>query len=220
MIVARADNRTWWLSPPGLLLFAGVISGMLAWWLIALPVAMVANVAHHATHFPVVFAHMLGGTLMLFVGAANIYVGSTRKFWRHHKWLGYLYLVGGSLGATTALVLALASPHRKGATEFAITLTSTGEVGYALAALASAWLIAAAMGYRAARNRRVDSHKAWMIRSYVLTWAFVLCRLNGKLPLGEFGNSAAIIWLSWVVPYLICEMALQWQAGAKLGARA
>lgn len=36
-----------------------------------------------------------------------------------------------------------------------------------------AWLAAAAMGWRAARNRRFASHREWMIRSYVLNWTFV-----------------------------------------------
>ena len=73
------------------------------------------------------------------------------------------------------------------------------------------------MGYRAARNRRSDSHRAWMIRSYVLTWSFVSCRLIGKAPaLANIGDGAAIIWLSWIVPLLACEVALQWSAGKAL----
>ena len=29
------------------------------------------------------------------------------------------------------------------------------------------------------------------------------------------GGCNAFIWLSWVAPYVVCEVALQWRAGAK-----
>jgi Predicted membrane protein (DUF2306) len=198
--------RSWWLSPAGLLLIAALASGALAWWLIAFPVVTLANAGSHPQHFPMVFAHMAGGTLMLFVGAANLYVGATRRHFAHHKTLGYLYLTGGAVGATLALILALRSPHGS---------TGTGDIGYALAALALAWMVCATMAWRAARNRRYDSHRAWMVRSYVLTWSFVLCRLIAKVPaLAGLGDGSAIIWLSWVVPLFACEVALQWSAGS------
>ncbi len=51
-----------------------------------------------------------------------------------------------------------------------------------------------------------------MIRSYVLAWSFVLCRLIGKVPalavLGELGNGAALGWLSWMVPLAIVEVVM------------
>ena len=207
---------TFWRTPPGLLLIAAVTTGALAWWLIALPVITFSNVQNHASHFSLVYVHMLGGTAMLFVGAANLYVGATRRFFRYHKILGFSYLTGGSITATLAIVLALSNGHRKTPLPFAVDLSTASDIGFALAALGTAWLASAAMGYRAARNRRYDSHRAWMIRSYVLTWSFVLCRLIGKIPaLATIGDGAAIIWLSWVVPLFVCELALQWSAGAR-----
>jgi hypothetical protein len=84
--------------------------------------------------------------------------------------------------------------------------------------LAVVWLAVAAMALRAARNRRFPVHRDWMIRSYVLTWTFVGCRLATNLGLfpgpGEEGVTAAI-WLNWIMPFVICEIALQWKAGSK-----
>ena len=58
-----------------------------------------------------------------------------------------------------------------------------------------------------------------MIRSYVLTWTFVGCRITGRVPaleaMGDAGG-AAIVWLSWVVPLVVCEFALQWSSTAPL----
>jgi hypothetical protein len=217
MAMAPPQTRIWWFTPPGLVLTGGLLSAAIAWWLIAIPVLTLSNVPTHSSHFPVVFAHMCGGTLMLFVGAANLYVGVTRRGFRWHKTLGYLYLAGGALGASVAVVLAVASPHEH-QNAFEVSLSETTDIGYALAALGTAWLAAAAMAFRGARNRRYDAHRAWMIRSYVLVWSFVLCRLVGKFPVvADIGKGAAIIWLSWIVPLFVCEIALQWNAGRRLG---
>jgi uncharacterized membrane protein HdeD (DUF308 family) len=209
-----SGKRSWWLSGHGLLLIAGVLSSVCAWLLIAAPVASFSNVAHHAGHFSLVFVHMLGGTLMLFCGAANLYIGATRRHFRHHRWIGRAYLVGGAIAAVIAIVVTL-GPHHKADATIVFTNVSTS-----LTVLASAWLVAAGMAYRAVRNRRFDSHRDWMIRSYVLAWSFVFCRIVSRVPVvGELGDGQAFIWLSWIGPFLLCEIALQWRAGAVLPAR-
>jgi hypothetical protein len=84
--------------------------------------------------------------------------------------------------------------------------------------LATAWLLAASMAYRAVRNRRYDAHRDWMVRSYVLAWSFVFCRIVSRVPtVGELGDGQAFIWLSWIAPVLLCEVALQWRAGSRHG---
>jgi Predicted membrane protein (DUF2306) len=206
-----ARQRTWWLSTNGLLLIAGVLSSVCAWLLIAAPVAMLSNVASHADHFGLVYAHMLGGTIMLFCGAINLYVGATRRHFRHHRLVGRTYLVGGLIAAVIAVVVTL-GPNHKSDASVVFTNASTS-----LSMLASAWLLAASMAYRAVRNRRYDSHRDWMIRSYVLAWSFVFCRIVSRVPsVGELGDGQAFIWLSWIAPVLLCEVALQWRAGSQL----
>jgi hypothetical protein len=208
--------RNWLLSPPGILLSIAVLSGGVAWWLIALPVLTLSNVKGHTTHFPQVFIHAVGGTVMLVLGAINLYLGATRKHFRLHRPLGLKYLVGGSISAVSAIILALGNGHRKPNTEFAFDPLRSDDLGWALATLGAAWMACAAMGYRAALNRRFPSHQAWMIRSYVLVWSFVLCRLIGQFPsLPQLGSGGAVAWLSWTIPLLACEIALQWQSGSR-----
>lgn len=210
-------ERSWWASGPGLLLVAAILTSAWAWWLIAYPVVSLGNVAKHPGHFPVVFVHMAGGTLMLLLGAVNLYVGSTRRYFRFHRRIGYVYLLAGTVGSLLAAVLAVGAGHGEKVPGFAFVLEATSDVGWALLFLALAWLGSAAMAYRAARNRRIDSHRAWMIRGYVLTWSFVSCRLVARVPaLANLGDGAAIVWLSWIVPLLLCEVVLQWSAGARL----
>lgn len=220
---SNATARSWWSSAPGLLLLFGLASAAVAWWIIALPVLTLANVDKHPGHFPLTFLHMVCGTIMLVFGALNLYIGATRRHFRFHRQVGYIYLVGGTIGASVALLLALATVHGKYIAPFAFDLTKVSDLGFGLAALAVAWLGCAAMGFRAARNRRFESHRAWMIRSYVLAWSFVSCRLIGHFPalawLANLGDGTSIIWLSWLVPLSVAEIALQWNSGAALAPR-
>lgn len=209
-------HRNWLTSPPGVLLCIAVLSGGLAWWLIALPVLTLSNVKSHSSHFPQVFVHALSGTVMLVIGAINLYLGATRQFFRLHRPLGLVYLLGGSISAISAIVLALGNGHRKLIVEFAVEPLRANDLGWALATLGAAWLVCAAMGYRAVLNRRFPSHQEWMIRSYVLVWSFVLCRLIGQVPsFPELGSGGSTAWLSWTVPLMLCEVALQWENGRR-----
>jgi hypothetical protein len=47
--------------------------------------------------------------------------------------------------------------------------------------LACTWVVTTSMGYVAIRNRAVEQHREWMIRSYVVTFAFVTFRLLDQL---------------------------------------
>jgi len=198
------------LTLPMTLLTLGLLSSALAWWLIATPVLTFSS-ERHAGHFASVYSHALGGTLMLFLGLANLYVGTTRRFFAYHKLIGRTYLIGGAFGAISAILITTSSAH-KAAGSGTFTNTTISLLG-----LASAWLLAASMAYRAVRNRRYDSHRAWMIRSYVLVWSFVFCRLASRVPgVEDIGGGNAFIWLSWVGPLVVCEVALQWRAGSNV----
>lgn len=204
------NPRTWWTSPMGLLLLGSILSSAVAWWMIAAPVAFFANEARHAGHFALVYVHMIGGTIMLLFGAANLYIGSTRRFFRYHRAIGTTYLVGGAIGSALALVATLGPDHK---TNPEVMFTNAS---VSLSMLSLSWLVAAAMAYRSARNRRYDTHRDWMIRSYVLAWSFVFCRVASRVTnIDELGGGEAFIWLSWVAPLLLCEVALQWRAGAR-----
>lgn len=63
-------------------------------------------------------------------------------------------------------------------------------------------------------RRQFAAHREWMVRSYVVTFAFVFLRAMYLSPL--FGGGAApermtaLLWMSFVVPLLITEVFLQW----------
>ena len=138
---------------------------------------------------------------MLFLGAVALYIGATRRFFRGHKIFGYAYLVGGTVAALVALVLNFSNVH------------NNPSISAATGTLAAAWIAVAGMAYRAARNRRFEVHREWMVRSYVLTWTFVFCRLvqsSSAMSQADVAGVATAIWMTWVIPLLVCELALQW----------
>lgn len=204
-------DRPWWKSWAAVVLFTALVSSAVAWWMIAWPVMSFANTEKHAEHFGWVYAHMIGGTIMLFLGAINLYIGTTSRHFKYHKFLGRTYLIGGTLGVVFVVIVLLSTAHKR---DPSIIFTNAT---ISLLTLAAAWLTCAAMGYRAVRNKRYGLHRDWMIRSYVLAWSFVFCRLVSRVPgVEDLGGGEAFIWLSWVGPLLICEVLLHWRAGAKI----
>jgi hypothetical protein len=210
----RSNTFAYWISWQGMLLAAALASGAIAWWLIAWPVATLSNIADHRGHFALTFLHMAGGTGMLFLGAANLYLAGRKIAFPLHRRIGRAYLAVGAVGAMTAFAVTT-SPAHKAAGSQILTNSSV-----ALASLSVAWLGFALLGWRAVRNRRFDSHRDWMIRAYVLVWSFVFCRLGSRVPaLGDLGGGEAFAWLSWIGPLILCEIALQWRHGAAMSDR-
>jgi hypothetical protein len=183
---------------------AAVLTSLPIWWLHAWPVLTFASLGDHARHYGLLYVHALGGTAMLTAGGVALYMGWTGRRGRPHKIFGYAYIVGGGVGAIAALAMSLRPAH------------VPHSLGVATATLSIVWLVFAAMAWRAAWNRRFDSHREWTIRSYVVTWTFVGCRIAQLAPpfpsLGLEGVTAGI-WLYWIAPILICEVALQWTRG-------
>lgn len=207
--VSTTNPRAVWRTRNGVLLAVALFTSAVAWVMIALPVATFSNIPAHRGHFALTFAHMLGGTGMMVLGGLNLYLAARKDRFPLHRRIGQGYLLFGTLGATLALFITLSPAHKTpGGTLFTNSTVS-------LAILAGAWLCFAALGWRAARNRRFASHGDWMVRSYVLVWSFVFCRVASRVTnIGELGNGEAFIWLSWVGPLIVCEMLLQWPQGS------
>ena len=191
---------------PSLLFLGAIITSLPVLWFFAFPILNGGEAEPHRTHGLMLYAHVIGGLTVIAAGAGALYIGWTKKAFKRHRWFGYTYLAFGSVMAVTALALSVAAPH-----EPRSLYAATGT-------LAVVWLAVAGMALRAAVNRRILVHRDWMIRSYVLTWTFVGCRVATNVNMfPELGAEAvtAAIWLNWIVPFVICEMALQWRSGAR-----
>lgn len=211
--VAPTKQGSLWLSLNGFLLAAALISSAVAWWMIAWPVASLSNLDVHKGHFALTFAHMIGGTGMLVLGGLNLYLAARRDRFKWHRRIGQSYLVFGAFGAILAIIMTLTPAHKAAGSPVLTNVTVS------LLMLASTWLAFAMLGWRAGRNKRFQSHGQWMIRTYVLVWSFVFCRIASRVTnVGELGDGAAFVWLSWVGPLVVCELLLQWREGARKSA--
>jgi hypothetical protein len=153
----------------------------------------------HAGHWGWVSLHTITGALMLITGPLNLYVGQTRRWFEWHRHIGCTYIGAGYTAALAALAVNLRNPH------------DNLSVAVSTSLLAIAWTVTASMGWRTGAQRRWRAHIDWMVRSYVLTWSFVLCRMvqrSGAAELLGPGGDAAIVWLTWLVPLALCELGL------------
>jgi hypothetical protein len=159
------------------------------------------RVALYTSRRPWLMFHILSGAITLLVGPVQLWLGLGRRHIGLHRRLGLTYVGGVVVGATTAFYLAL---H-----------TSLGFVfGMGLTGLAVAWIVTTGLGLVAARRRQTAQHQEWMIRSYVVTFAFVTFRLLvGLLEQAHVGTLmerlAVASWFCWAVPLLVTEAILQ-----------
>jgi hypothetical protein len=148
--------------------------------------------------------HISGGLLALVLGPFQFWVGFRNRYLHVHRWMGRLYVAGIFVGSMSSITLALT-------TGMAIHWTWA----LSLLVLAFAWICTTGMAFRFVLLNRISLHKEWMVRSYVVTFAFVLFRwLNSTPYFVEMGNfierGPTMIWVSWVMPLFIAELVLQW----------
>jgi hypothetical protein len=145
-------------------------------------------------------AHIAGGSLALLLGPLQFFSRLRRWSITLHRWTGRLYLGGVVIGAIAATYMGFVTKYRA--------------FGISLVAMAFAWLSCAGMAYLAIRRRQIPAHKEWMIRSYVVTYGFVVFRAIQDSKLLEslrMESLALSAWLSWVIPLFLAEAALQWR---------
>jgi uncharacterized membrane protein YozB (DUF420 family) len=76
------------------------------------------------------------------------------------------------------------------------------------------WLVTAFLAYIAIIKRKIEQHREWMVRCYMVTLAFVLFRVViDVLSYLKVTNEPDIValasWISWTVPLFITEVVLQ-----------
>jgi uncharacterized membrane protein len=145
--------------------------------------------------------HISSGMTALLVGPWQFWTGFRRRYARTHRWMGRIFLCSVLGGAIAAFRLNLAT-------------TSGWAVGSGIFCLAVAWITTAGMAYYAIRKGLVAIHKEWMIRTYVVTLAFVTFRaITDWAPTSQLKptESVAIVaaWSCWAVPLLVTELILQ-----------
>ncbi len=156
------------------------------------------------------FPHVACGLFALVIGPMQFWPKIRRDYLPYHRIAGRVYVV-------TVLVGAIASVGMAAQVEKTSAAYALGLIG-----LAIAWVTTTGMAFVAIRRKILMQHKQWMVRSYVVTFAFVAFRLGSDviqagnlLPAHE--RSAMLAWACWAVPLLVSEVAIQ--AGAVFKSR-
>lgn len=169
------------------------------------------DVAHYDYYWPKkwwLVGHLAGGSLALLLGPFQFSAALRWRYPKTHRVMGRMYLTGILVGAICAVYMGLwISPNRA--------------FGDALLFLALAWAVTSAMAFTAALRRQFAIHREWMIRSYVVTFGFVLFRFGNddlKLFHGLGPANAAVMnaWVCWAVPLLFTQVVLDWRRTTSL----
>lgn len=149
--------------------------------------------------------HLLGGMTALLIGPFQFSKNFRIRYLKTHRNMGKIYIIAIIIGSLCGMYMS-----------FTVAQQVNSAWSIALFFLAFPWLISVLMAYRAIRFKRIVQHREWMIRSYVITFAFVLFRFLDEREItqslmSEFGERGpTCIWLAWAVPLFLTEIFLQW----------
>ena len=157
------------------------------------------------------YAHVVMGGIALVLGPLQFWRGLRTRHPQVHRWTGRIYLVAVAIASVSGLAIAV--------------VNDAGFVGFfGFGTLAVLWFVTGWRAYRAIRRRDIDSHRAWMMRNFALTYAAVTLRI--WLPLlilfqvlvpapgtdfdAVFANAyAAVPFLCWIPNLIVAEWLIR-----------
>jgi uncharacterized membrane protein len=150
-------------------------------------------------------SHLLTAIAPLVLGPFQFWTWFRAHHIKLHRLLGKLYILGCLFGGLTALYLAYTQPYEGSIVPVMI--------------LALLWIFMTISAWLSIKNRNIEAHRLFMIRSYTLTLVFVFLRILGDL-IDNYGLLSFIQntdirdttqeWLSWVTPLLTVEIIISW----------
>jgi uncharacterized membrane protein len=162
----------------------------------------------YANHRILLLSHITGGIVAITLGLFQFARSLRESRPRLHRALGMTYVLAVVGASMVGFPLSFYSIG--GAPEAMKPRFYPVVVGFA--SLSLAWLAITAMAYIRARQHRYDEHRAWMIRSYSLTFAAVTVRLISPVLLilssdVVFTVNASI--LSWPLNLIVAELLIR-----------
>lgn len=147
------------------------------------------------------FPHILLGIVAILIGPFQFIKKFRNKYLKLHRNLGKIYIISVVLSGLLGMYLAATS-----------NVNLTYAVG--LFFLGVTWAGTAIMAFISIKKKKIELHKEWMIRSYVITFAFVTFRvIEDVLKITtEYSNVDVLTlmsWTSWAIPLFIAELFIQ-----------
>ncbi|MFD2148515.1 DUF2306 domain-containing protein [Mucilaginibacter antarcticus] len=141
-----------------------------------------------------VIAHITTGGGSLILGFIQFWPSLRNCSWKAHRAIGLLYLLAVLASSICAVILAV---------------TTAKEVNWAYAfslqIWVTVWISSTVIAYYSALKGRYTLHKEWMVRSYLVTLAFIISGLALKTSyiqsLGSFADiSPSLFWMDGRYP--------------------
>lgn len=153
----------------------------------------------HLRHWRYAFyTHILFSILTLASGLTQFSSYILTKHKKLHRAMGYVYVID---------VLCLAGPSG-----LVMGFYANGDVlaKTSFVLLSALWICFTAVALYKAKQKQIDAHRHWMIRSYALTLSAITLRLLALvLPkfvhLEAHTEYALIAWLSWTLNLFVAE---------------
>ena len=147
-----------------------------------------------------IFLHVIFGITATLIGPFQFVSAIRKRNVKIHRTMGKIYLL-----CTFAAALV----------SWCIIVPKDGNIAYrsGLFFLGFAWISCGTMAYLAIRRQKTSIHREWMVRSYVVTLAFVTFRLLYDMLKGYHleGLGAMMAWGCWALPLFITEIVFQVQ---------
>ena len=156
-------------------------------------------VVHYIPWRTAFYFHIFGGMLALSIGPFQFVKYLRNKFLKLHRALGKIYITA---------ILCIAAP-----TGFYMALFAQGgipaSIGFIVMSLL--WFTTTFIAYKKIRERNVEEHKQWMIRSYAMTFSAVTLRLwvpflSICTPMDKSHIVILTAWISWFFNLLFAEL--------------
>ncbi|MBB5327271.1 DUF2306 domain-containing protein [Tunturiibacter gelidoferens] len=150
-----------------------------------------------------IFPHIVAGILALLCGPLQFSYRLRHRSPKFHRVLGRVYVISVLIAAPLAIVLAYNRriPHMMPYFFLASSLQ------------ASTWIVTTVAAFLTARNRHIQQHRQWMVRSYAVTFTFIGIRVLVQFPFAVPHTGAnfslEIVFVTFMA-ILLSDIGLSW----------
>jgi uncharacterized membrane protein len=148
----------------------------------------------------VLYVHIVTAMLALIIGPFQIFMKQSKERRRQHRLLGYVYIISITISGIVSVYLSL----------FA---TGGWIAGLGFILLDVLWMATTFTALRKIMVKDIQAHKAWMLRSYALTFAAVTLRIwlaPLVLLFGDFEAGYRVVaWVCWIPNLLVIEAVIR-----------
>jgi uncharacterized membrane protein len=150
-----------------------------------------------------VVPHILAGLTALLLGPLQFSTRLRQRSPQLHRIIGRVYVGSVFVAAPLAIILTVTNHNPQ---PLYFNLANSVQAG--------TWMIATAAALLTARNRHFQQHRAWMVRSYAVTFTFIALRVprvsHAWNVIGRPGAAMMVILFTFMA-ILVPDIALTWR---------